>query len=88
MRSVSSREWMFLAIILIYSFVPTFGGLFRIAELLGGPAITPANPRALAHPLPIVLHILSSFLFCLLGALHRHTGAAGKGTAGGHAFRG
>ena len=69
MRSVRSREWMFLAIILIYSFVPTFGGLFRIAELLGGPAIAPANPRAFAHPLPIVLHILSSFLFCLLGAL-------------------
>jgi len=69
MRSVSSREWMFLAIILIYSFVPTFGGLFRTAELLGGPAIIPANPRASAHPLPIVLHISSSFLFCLLGAL-------------------
>jgi len=60
---------MFPAIILIYSFVPTFGGLFRITELLGGPAIVPANPRALAHPLPVVLHILSSFLFCLLGAL-------------------
>ena len=69
MRSVSSREWIFLAIILIYSFVPTFGGLYRITELLGGPAIVPENPRALAHPLPIVLHILSSFLFCLLGAL-------------------
>ena len=60
---------MFLAIILIYLFVPTFAGLFRVAELLGGPVIIPANPRALAHPLPIVLHILSSFLFCLLGAL-------------------
>ena len=69
MRSVSSREWMFLAIILIYSLVPTLGGLFRIAELLGGPAIVPPNPRALAQPLPIVLHILSSFLFCLGGAL-------------------
>ena len=69
LRSVSSREWTFLAIILIYSFVPTFGGLFRITELQGGPAIVPENPRALAHPLPIVLHILSSFLFCLLGAL-------------------
>lgn len=69
MRSVSSREWMFLAIILIYSFVPTFGGLIRVTELLGGPAIVPANPRALAHPIPIVLHVLSSFLFCLLGAL-------------------
>lgn len=69
MRSVSNREWIFLAIILIYCFVPTFGGLFRIAEFLGGPAIAPENPRALANPLPIVLHILSSFLFCLLGAL-------------------
>ena len=47
MRSVSSREWMFLAVILIYSFVPTFRGLFRIAELLGGAAIIPANSRAL-----------------------------------------
>ena len=69
MRTVTSREWMLLAAILIYCFVPTFGGLFRVAELLGGPAIMPENPRAAAHPLPIVLHILSSFLFCLLGAL-------------------
>ena len=69
MRTVSSREWTFLAIILIYSFVPTFAGLFRIPELFGGPAIIPANPRALVHPLPIVLHIVSSFLFCLLGTL-------------------
>lgn len=29
----------------------------------------PENLRALATPLPIVLHILSSFLFCLLGAI-------------------
>lgn len=69
MRSVSKGEWMFLATILIYSFVPTFGGLFRIVELSGGPAIAPENPRALANSLPIVLHILSSFLFCLAGAL-------------------
>lgn len=69
MRSVSYGEWMFLAIILIYSFVPTFGGLFRVAELLGGTAIIPANSRALTQPLPIVVHIVSSFLFCLLGAL-------------------
>ena len=69
MKSISYSEWMFVAIILIYSFVPTFGGLFRVAELLGGTAIIPTNARALTQPLPIVLHILSSFLFCLLGAL-------------------
>lgn len=77
----SRREAMFLAFIFIYSFVPTFGGLLRVVELLGGLAIVPENPRAIASPLPIVLHILSSFLFCLLGALqfvpgirHRHRG--------------
>ena len=69
MKTVSRREWALLAIILVYSFVPTFGGLLRVIELGGGPAIVPENPRALADPLPIVLHILSSFLFCIAGAL-------------------
>jgi len=69
MKTVSGREWTLLAIILIYSFVPTFGGLLRVVELAGGSAIVPENLRALADPLPIVLHILSSFLFCLVGAL-------------------
>lgn len=66
--SISSREWILLAFIVIYSFIPTFGGLLRVAELLGGQAILPANAHALAYPLPIVVHVLSSFLFCILGA--------------------
>ena len=69
MRLLSRREWMFLAFIFVYSFVPTFAGMLRVVELLGGLAIVPENPRAIAYPLPIVLHILSSFLFCLLGGL-------------------
>ena len=69
MKTVSRREWALLALILAYSFVPSFGGLLRVVELGGGPAIVPENPRALAEPLPIVLHVLSSFLFCIVGAL-------------------
>jgi uncharacterized membrane protein len=69
MKTVSKSEWALLAIILIYSFVPAFGGLLRVIELGGGPAIVPENPRAVADPLPIVLHILSSLLFCVAGAL-------------------
>ncbi|MEQ8735241.1 MAG: DUF2306 domain-containing protein [Rhodospirillaceae bacterium] len=69
MKILSRPEWTILLFILIYSFIPAFGGLFRILELTGGPAIAPENPRALAAPLPIVLHILSSSLFCLLGAV-------------------
>lgn len=69
MGSVTRREWALLATILLYSFVPAFGGLLRILELAGGPAIAPENPRAMTDPLPIVLHILSSFVFCIVGAL-------------------
>lgn len=60
---------MLLLFVIAYSFIPAVGGLFRVLELAGGPAIAPENPRALAAPLPIVLHILSSSLFCLLGAV-------------------
>lgn len=69
MKTITTREWTLLVFILVYSFVPTFGGLVRIADLAGVVTIMPDNPRALAAPLPVVLHILSSFLFCLAGAL-------------------
>lgn len=69
MRILSKFEWTILALIFVYSFIPAFGGLLRVLELAGGPAIVPENPRALAIPFPIILHILSSFLFCIVGAL-------------------
>lgn len=69
MKILSGREWTLLAIIFVLSFLPTFGGLLRVVELSGGVAVLPENPRATAAPLPIVLHILASFVFCLFGAL-------------------
>ncbi|MGJ5620705.1 DUF2306 domain-containing protein [Sulfitobacter sp. MF3-043] len=62
-------EWALFGLIFVYSFIPAFGGLIRVLELAGGPQIAPANPRALLAPTPIVLHIFSSFLFCIVGAL-------------------
>lgn len=69
MRILRKSEWAILVFIIAYSFLPTFGALFRVLELASGPAIMPANPRASAMPVPIVLHILSSFLFLILGGL-------------------
>lgn len=66
---LSKSEWAVLGVILVYSFIPAFGGLIRVLELAGGPQIAPENPRALLAPFPISLHILSSFLFCIVGAL-------------------
>ena len=69
MTFLRRSEWALLAFILVYSLVPTVGGSVRVLELAGGPAIAPPNPRALADPLPISLHILTSLVFCIAGAL-------------------
>lgn len=69
MKSVSRSEWTLFALIMVYSFAPAAGGLLRVLELAGGPAIIPENPRALSDPFPITLHILASVLFCVAGAL-------------------
>lgn len=69
MKFLRKFEWAILALIFVYSFIPAFGGLLRVLEFAGGPAILPENLRALAVPFPIIIHILSSFLFCIVGAL-------------------
>ncbi len=69
MHFISRREWAFLALVFLYSFIPAVFGLLRIPELLGGPVIIPPNPRAAIAPVPIALHILGSSVFCLAGAL-------------------
>ncbi len=65
---LEKSEWVVLGLVLVYSFIPVFGGLIRVFELAGGPQIAPENRRALLAPLPITLHILSSILFCAVGA--------------------
>lgn len=68
MIRLRKSEWAFLGLIFVYSFIPAVGGLIRVMELAGGPQIAPVNPRALLAPTPIILHIISSFLFCVVGA--------------------
>lgn len=60
--------WLVPTALLILSFIPVVAGAFRLTELAGGAAITPANARFFASPLPVVLHIVSVTVFSLLGA--------------------
>ena len=62
-------EWALLGFLFIFSFVPVFGGLLRVIEIIGGPQIIPENPRVLEAPIPAALHVISSFVFCVFGAL-------------------
>lgn len=67
-KRLQRSEKFGLILLLIYSFVPTFAGLFRIVQLALGLDVIP-NPRASEMPWPIVIHILSSFVFCIFGAI-------------------
>lgn len=76
---LTTREWVISISIVAYSSIPALGGMIRLLELAGGPALAPENPRILADPLPAILHIVGSFVFCIAGVMqflpsvrHRH----------------
>jgi uncharacterized membrane protein len=54
--------------LLALSFVPVVAGTFRVVQLADGAEITPDNARFFAAPLPVVLHMVSSVIYCIVGA--------------------
>jgi uncharacterized membrane protein len=69
-----SSEWIVIAALLLLSFIPVASGMFRLTQLTSGVAITPANARFFASPLPVIVHIVGSSLFAILGAFQFSTG--------------
>ena len=67
-RPSGRREWLVSAGLIALSFAPVAAGTFRLVQLAGGAEITPDNARFFAAPLPVVLHILSVTVYCVLGA--------------------
>src|SRR5688572_2575025 len=69
-RATMSRskksEWMVPLALFILAALPLIPGAFRLG---GGAAVLPANPRVLAMPLPVVIHIISAAIYTLVGAL-------------------
>lgn len=59
--------------LLLLSAVPLLAGAFRVLELSGGASITAENARFFAAPIPVVTHVLSALLFCILGAFQFST---------------
>lgn len=64
---VTKRDWLIPAGLTVLSLVPALAGAARLAEL-GSGAVTPANARFVATPLPVVLHIVFAMLYSLGGA--------------------
>jgi uncharacterized membrane protein len=69
----SKHHWLVPAGLIALSLVPVAAGSARLVELSGSPTVTEANERFVTTPLPVVLHIVSATVFCLLGALQFST---------------
>ena len=67
-NSSARGDWLVIAPLIVLSAVPVAAGAVRLIGLAGGAEITPENARFFAAPLPVVLHIISVSLFCILGA--------------------
>ena len=68
MTSSAKADWLIPAGLIALSFIPIAAGTFRMVQLGVGAQITPDNARFFAAPLPVVLHIISTVIYCVLGA--------------------
>jgi uncharacterized membrane protein len=68
MNLPAKSEWLIPAGLIALSFIPIVAGIFRVVGLGSGAEITADNARFFAAPLPVVLHIISTVIYCVLGA--------------------
>lgn len=69
-RPVSNKktpEWLIPAGLILLSLIPIIAGVFRMTQL-GKGLVTPENERFFVNPLPVILHIISFIIYCLIGA--------------------
>jgi uncharacterized membrane protein len=68
MTSSTKADWLVPAGLIALGFIPIVAGSLRLLQLGSGTEITPDNARFFAAPVPVVLHLVSSVIYCLLGA--------------------
>lgn len=64
----TGTDWLIPTALIALAFIPGVAGIFRLATLVGGAEITAENARFFASPVPVVLHIFSVTIYCILGA--------------------
>ncbi|WP_161884462.1 DUF2306 domain-containing protein [Deinococcus alpinitundrae] len=62
------NEWLIPAALILLTLIPVLGGVVRLIGLAGSAEVTPANARFFALPIPVMVHITSASVFCILGA--------------------
>lgn len=67
-RKTQISWWVPVGMIFL-SIIPLIFGAIRLNQLANGAEITPDNARFFASPSPVVIHIIASAIYALLGAL-------------------
>jgi hypothetical protein len=67
-RQLTKADFKVPVVLVLLSVVPTFGGIARLMSVTHDTTVTPDNARFLHAPVPVVIHIFSATLFCILGA--------------------
>lgn len=66
-RKTRTPWWVPTGLILL-SVIPLTFGAIRLIQLISGAEITPENARFFASPSPVIIHIICSAIYVLLGA--------------------
>ena len=66
-RRPSGAGWPVAAALVVLSFIPLSAGTLRLVQLAGGPDLMPADDRFAGFPAALVVHIVGSACFALLG---------------------
>ncbi len=83
LRGRRRAQWFVPAALFFLSLIPVIAGAARLTELTSGAAVTLQNERFFASPIPVVTHIVSVTVYCLLGAF-QFVPSLRSGTRGWH----
>jgi len=67
-RQQPRRGWPVPLGLLLLAVIPLLAGTLRVIQLLGGPALIPADHRFAELPLPLLVHIVGAAVFVVVGA--------------------
>lgn len=65
--STRERTWPMPVLLVALSAIPVTAGTLRLVQLAGGPSSLPADPRFTGLPLALVIHLVGSATYALLG---------------------
>lgn len=68
MKLTQKSDWLVPTGLIMLSVIPMLAGTVRLLQIGSGAVVTLENARFMAAPLPVVLHIFSSVIYCVLGA--------------------